>query len=116
MKEIIPNVPLIGFPKGIGNFYKDYFRETGLDVISLDYEVDINWAAKELQPLGCVQGNLDPLLLVQGGDKMLNQARKILETFSSGAHVFNLGHGITPDVPLKNVGKLSEFLKNWKKA
>lgn len=111
MKTEAPDIPLIGFPKGAGEFYKDYFRMTGLDAISIDYDVDPIWAASELQPIGCVQGNLNPALLVEGGDAMLNQAGAILEAFSGGPHVFNLGHGIVPQTPPANVEALSRFLK-----
>ncbi len=111
MKIEAPDIPLIGFPKGAGEFYKEYFRQTGLDAISIDYDVDPMWAANELQTIGCVQGNLNPALLVEGGDAMLNQANIILEAFSGGPHVFNLGHGIVPQTPPENVEALSRFLK-----
>jgi len=112
LKEEAPGIPIIGFSKGVGDLYKDYFRETGVDAISIDFDVDLDWAAKELQPMGCIQGNLDPAYLVKGGGEMLDQAKRILEAFSSGPHVFNLGHGITPEVPVENVAALSKFLKS----
>ena len=111
MKTEAPDIPLIGFPKGAGEFYKDYFRMTGLDAISIDYDVDPIWAASELQPIGCVQGNLNPAFLVERGNAMLRQASAILETLSGGPHVFNLGHGIVPQTPPANVEALSRFLK-----
>ena len=111
LKAKAPTIPLIGFPKGAGVFYTDYFRETGLDAISIDYDIDPEWAARELQPLGCVQGNLDPALLVGGGERMLDQARRILKALEGGPHVFNLGHGIVPGTPPENVATLSRFLK-----
>ena len=112
IRKEAPDIPLIGFAKGIGSFYKDYFKETKLDAISIDFDVDLEWAAKELQPFGCLQGNLDPALLVEGGDKMITQAEKILETLGGGAHVFNLGHGIVPETPVENIAALSRFLKS----
>ena len=112
IRKEAPGIPMIGFAKGVGPFYKDYFRETGLDAISIDYNVDLEWAAKELQPFGCLQGNLDPALLIEGGDKMMAQAEKILKTLEGGTHVFNLGHGIVPETPVENVAALSRFLKS----
>lgn len=111
MKKIAPEVPLIGFPKGAGVFYKPYFSETGLDALSLDYDIDLDWAAKELHTIGCLQGNLDPSLLVEGGTRLIEQSSAILEKFKNGPHVFNLGHGIVPETPPENVDALSNFLK-----
>lgn len=111
LKQKYPEIPLIGFPKGVGKFYKPYFKETGLDALSIDYDVDLDWAAKELQGLGCLQGNLDPGLLVEGGDALLHQTDMILQKLKGGAHVFNLGHGIVPETPPENVGAVSSFLK-----
>ena len=116
LKAEIPNIPLIGFPKGAGKFYKVYFKETGLDAINIDYDVDPAWAAAELQPIGCVQGNLNPALLVEGGDRMLDEARKIIAALQDGPHVFNLGHGIVSPTLPENVAVLSEFLKSYKKG
>lgn len=111
LKEKYPEIPLIGFPKGAGDFYKPYFKETGLDALSIDYDVDLDWAAKELQAIGCLQGNLDPSLLVKGGEDLINQTGTILDKLKDGPHVFNLGHGIVPETPPENVGAVSEFLK-----
>ena len=65
--------------------------------------VDAGWAAENLQTRTCVQGNLDQTLLVTGGDKLISETKRIVETFSQGPHIFNLGHGITPDADPKNV-------------
>lgn len=115
LKKEIPHIPLIGFPKGAGEFSRVYFKETNLDAINIDYSVDLNWAVKELQPIGCVQGNLDPTLLVEGGNKLLEKVREIVTAFQNGPYVFNLGHGIVPETPPENVAALSAFLKSCKR-
>lgn len=115
LKQRHPDVPLIGYPKGVGRRAKAYFAQSGVDAVSIDWKTDPVWAARHLQPLGCVQGNLDPGLLIGGGKKMLEAAEHILEVFSGGPHVFNLGHGITPDVPPENVAELSAFLRAWRR-
>ncbi|MGY8985071.1 MAG: uroporphyrinogen decarboxylase [Sphingomonadales bacterium] len=114
IKKIYPDVPIIGFPKGAGSKYIEFVKKTGIDGVSLDTGFSLEFAAKNIQPLVAVQGNLDPRLMVVGGDKMLLEAERILSSFKNGPHIFNLGHGFTPDVPPENVALLSEFLKSWK--
>jgi len=92
-----PGVPVIGFPRGAGAGYAGFAEATGVAAVALDASVDPAWAARTLQPQGCVQGNLDPLLLVLGGAALERATRACVEAFAGGPHVFNLGHGITPD-------------------
>ena len=103
LKEKHPGVPVIGFPRGAGGGYARFAAESGADAIALDTSVDPAWAKRELQNRLCVQGNLDPLLLVIGGDALVEGTRKVVEGFAGGPHVFNLGHGITPDADPANV-------------
>ena len=101
-----PDVPVIGFPKGAGEKLPAYARETGVDAIGLDETVDPLWAAREL-PVGMpVQGNLDPLLLLAGGDQFEVAVRHILDAFAERPHVFNLGHGIDKETPIAHVDRL----------
>ena len=106
LKKSCPDIPVIAFPKGAGAAYETYFRETDVSAISLDTSIDPIWAAKTLQPIGPVQGNLDPLLLVAGGDEMDRAIDHLLETLGHGPWIFNLGHGIVPQVPPENVERL----------
>jgi uroporphyrinogen decarboxylase len=69
------------------------------------------WAAENLQPKMCVQGNLDPSLLVTGGEKLIAETKRVVDTFKNGPHIFNLGHGITPDAPPENVCKMIEAIR-----
>lgn len=114
MKARFPHVPMLGFPRGAGGAAARYFRETGMDGLSLDTGVSPVWARDELQTHGCVQGNLDPLLLVAGGDEMRAQATHILETLGGGPFIFNLGHGIVPQTPPDHVGELVSLVKDWR--
>lgn len=106
-----PDVPIIGFPRMAGGNYLPYVQATGVQCVALDTSVDPAWAARELQPHACVQGNLDPLLLVQGGDALTKAAKAVVERFSGGPHIFNLGHGITPDADLDNVHRMLEAVR-----
>ncbi len=109
-----PDVPVIGFPKGAGAKIPAYARETGVDAVGLDETVDPAWADREL-PAGLpVQGNLDPLLLLTGGDELDIAARHILDSFAGRPHVFNLGHGIDKETPIAHVERLLEVVRTWR--
>jgi uroporphyrinogen decarboxylase len=114
LKERHPGVPVIGFPKGAGGKLAAYARETGIDAIGLDETVDPLWAAKELPDGLPVQGNLDPLVLVAGGEKLDAAARRILDAFAGRPHIFNLGHGILQDTPIAHVEQLIAIVKGAK--
>lgn len=106
-----PDVPVIVFPREAGDKYKGFLRATGADALAIDTSVDASWAAEHLQPDGCVQGNLDPKLMVTGGEDLTREARRITDAFAKGPHIFNLGHGITPDADPDNVHRLLEEIR-----
>ena len=106
LKARHPHAVVIGFPKGAGGKLPAYAREVGADAIGLDETVDPNWAHHNLPKDLPVQGNLDPLALITGGD-MLDQAiTRIIDAFQDRPHIFNLGHGILPDTPIAHVEAL----------
>lgn len=102
VKAAHPDVPVIGFPKGAGEHYRDYRTKTGIDALGLDWTVPLSMA-RELQREGAVQGNLDPLRLVAGGKALADGVDSILRTLGGGPLIFNLGHGITPETPVAHV-------------
>jgi uroporphyrinogen decarboxylase len=108
-----PDVPVIGFPKGAGEKLPAYARETGVDAVGIDETIDPLWAARELPAGMPVQGNLDPLLLLAGGDELDTAARRILDAFAGRPHVFNLGHGIDKETPIAHVERLLEAVRGW---
>lgn len=108
-----PGVPVIGFPRGAGILYASYVDETGVNGVSLDSSVPLEWAARTLQPKCTVQGNLDPILLVAGGEAMDAGIDRVLKTLGQGPFIFNLGHGIIPPTPPENVARLAERVKAW---
>lgn len=109
-----PAVPIIGFPKGAGEKLPAYARETGVDALGLDETIDPLWAHANL-PAGLpVQGNLDPLLLIAGGEELERQTLRVLEAFADRPHVFNLGHGIGQTTPLEHVGQLLSLVRGWR--
>lgn len=113
MKEKYPHIPIIGFPREAGKGYKDYIHQTGVDAVSIDQHVDLNYAKTELQVAKPLQGNLDPSLVVEGGARMKAGIEKILSTLGP-SHIFNLGHGITPDTPPAHVAELVKIVRSYK--
>ena len=111
LKARHPDIPIIGFPRGAGTLYVPYATETGIDAVSLDTTVSVAWAAEALQSKLPVQGNLDPILLVAGGDALDREVERILSGFSGGAHIFNLGHGVTQTTPPETVERLAQRLR-----
>src|SRR3546814_20458324 len=91
LKVLHPDTPVIGFPKGAGGKLAAYANETGVDAIGLDETVDPVWADGALPTHLPVQGNLDPLALVAGGETLDGAIDRILAAFPDRPHIFNLG-------------------------
>lgn len=106
-----PGTPIIGFPKGAGGKLAAYARETGVDALGIDETVDPVWANAILPDGLPVQGNLDPLALLTGGPALDAAIDSIVSAFAGRPHIFNLGHGITPDVPIAHVEALLARLR-----
>ncbi|WP_174274893.1 uroporphyrinogen decarboxylase [Sphingomonas bacterium] len=106
-----PGVPMIGFPKGIGEKLPEYARDTGFDAIGIDETIDPVWADQALPPALPVQGNLDPLALVAGGDALDRAVAAVRAAFANRPHIFNLGHGILQDTPIVHVERLLAMLR-----
>jgi uroporphyrinogen decarboxylase len=114
IRQRFPEVPIIGFPKGAGEKLPAYARETGVDALGLDETIDPLWAHANL-PAGLpVQGNLDPLLLIAGGQELERQTLRVLEAFADRPHIFNLGHGIGQTTPLEHVDQLLSLVRGWR--
>ena len=111
LKKRHPDTPIIGFPKGAGGKLRAYAAETGVDAIGLDETVDPVWAGKELPSGMPVQGNLDPLALIAGGEALRTATRRILDAFADRPHIFNLGHGIQQTTPIAHVEELVMLVK-----
>ena len=106
-----PGLKIIGFPKGAGGKLPAYADETGVDALGLDETVDPAWAARVLPADLPVQGNLDPLALLAGGEALENAVARILSTFEGRPHIFNLGHGIVKETPIANVEHLLSLVR-----
>ena len=103
LKARHPGIPVIAFPREAGDKYIGFAKATGADCVAIDDSVTAEWAAEYVQVDGCVQGNLASRHMVTGGQELIDETRRIVKTFSKGPHIFNLGHGITPDADPDNV-------------
>ena len=108
-----PLVPIIGFPRGAGAMTARFVEATGVQGVSCDTSMPLA-AMADLGRKTCVQGNLDPLLLVAGGEPLEERTREILERMEGKRFVFNLGHGIVPEAPPEHVAQLVELVKGWR--
>jgi uroporphyrinogen decarboxylase len=116
LRSTHPSVPVIAFPRAAGLLYDGYTEATQVDCIGLDSTVPLGWATDAIQRgLGrCIQGNLDPLMLVVGGQPMAAEVNRILLAASQGPFVFNLGHGIEKTTPPEDVADLVKQVQAWR--
>lgn len=113
MKAKYPQVPIIGFPREASSAgYSAYVRQTGIDGMSIDFNVDVNLAKQDWQSVKPLQGNLDPALLVEGGAPMRHALAHIMQTFGP-KHIMNLGHGVVPQTPPEHVAEMVKFIREY---
>jgi uroporphyrinogen decarboxylase len=101
-----PGVKVIGFPRGAGRNIPRYVDETGVGAVSLESGIDRNFAREEIQSRVPVQGNVDPQILLAGGEALDREVDAVLKAFGNGPHIFNLGHGILPQTPVAHVERM----------
>lgn len=111
LKQRHPETPIIAFPRGAGPRYAGLHKAIGADCIAFDDGITAPWAAESLQPGGCVQGNLKSSHMVTGGEALVRETRAIVDALNNGPHIFNLGHGITPDADPDNVALMIETVR-----
>jgi uroporphyrinogen decarboxylase len=106
LRERKPDARVIGFPRGAGASIPRYVAETGVDAVSLESEIDRDFARDEIQSRVAVQGNVDPQILLEGGAALDREVDDVLEKFGAGPLIFNLGHGILPQTPIAHVERM----------
>ncbi|MGR3322085.1 MAG: uroporphyrinogen decarboxylase [Pseudooceanicola sp.] len=111
LKSRHPGLPVIAFPRGAGEKYEGFHAATGADCVAVDDAVSAEWVAAHVQPGGCVQGNLASRHMVTGGQELVDETRRIVKALSGGPHIFNLGHGITPDADPENVQLMIDTIR-----
>jgi len=105
-----PNLPIIGFPRGAGSWLTRYAEATGVNGIGVDQMTDI--AAVKLPSGVALQGNLDPVLLLQGGDAMRGEAKRLVQAMKDKPFIFNLGHGVMQPTPPDHVAELVAAIRD----
>jgi uroporphyrinogen decarboxylase len=110
-KRRCPDVPVIGFPRGIGDYLGPYARATGVDAIGIDETTGLYWADRELPPGMPIQGNIDPLALEAGGEALDRAATRLLRELPERPLVLNLGHGISQHTPIAHVERLLQIVR-----
>jgi uroporphyrinogen decarboxylase len=111
LKARHPGLPIIAFPREAGAGYIGFAKATGADCVALDNSVSPEWGAENVQKDGCVQGNLAPEHMVTGGQALIDATRRVVDAFKGGPHIFNLGHGITPDASPDNVSLMIDTVR-----
>jgi len=113
LKQKHPKIPVIGFPKGAGLYLKNYLT-TGIDMLGIDMQTPVDFAILQAGKIP-LQGNLDPLLLAYDIQGALKETDRILNANKNRPFVFNLGHGMIPEMPVAHVEKLVEKLKAYRR-
>jgi uroporphyrinogen decarboxylase len=111
IRKVLPDIPLIGFPRLAGPLLPEYAQRTGVNTVGMDTGMDPRWAAANVPLEFGLQGNMDPQALVAGGAAMEAEARSILAAMRGRPFVFNLGHGIVPPTPPEHVAALARVLR-----
>ena len=106
-------IPVICFPKGINENYKNFNNIVKPDGINIDPMLEPNWCKKNLKNV-VIQGGLDPKILLKSEKEITDAATKYIETFRDIPYIFNLGHGLLPETDPDNVEKLIKHYRNFK--
>jgi uroporphyrinogen decarboxylase len=111
LRDLGVTVPIIGFPRGAGAQVAAYAGETGITALGVDTQTPADFAIEITPERFPLQGNLDPQTLVVGGETLERAAHDVLIAFQAAPHIFNLGHGITPDATPEKVAELVRIVK-----
>jgi uroporphyrinogen decarboxylase len=104
-------VPIIGFPRGAGALIGRYAHETGVTALGVDTQTPAAFVRREAPAGMALQGNFDPQMLICGGAALAAEAHRVVEDFKGSPHIFNLGHGITPQTPPEHLTALVAAVK-----
>lgn len=109
-----PGAKIIGFPRGAGSNLPAYVDASAVDAVSIDWATEPSLIRERVQNKVAVQGNLDPMALLAGGDALDRAVDDVLANFAGGRFIFNLGHGITPETPIANVERMLKRVRAFR--
>jgi uroporphyrinogen decarboxylase len=112
VRKAAPDAKIIGFPRGAGAQLPSYVAQTGVDAVSIDWTAEPKLIRDHVQNRVAVQGNLDPLALIAGGNTLDQAVDDVLENYAAGRLIFNLGHGITPETPIAHVEQMLRRIRS----
>jgi len=108
-------VPVIGFPRGASGLAEDYVAGSRVNAVGLDVQASAR-LGQQLQKTTTIQGSLDPLLLLAGGDALTRRVDQLLQQWGDGPYIFNLGHGIIKETPIAHVEQVVAQVTSWRGA
>ncbi len=111
LRSLGVDVPIIGFPRGAATMLQSYTSQVDVNGVGLDTAVNPKSVLNAVPEKMAVQGHLDPLLLIAGGDAMDQRVRDILAAYKDRPHIFNLGHGVRPETPIAHVERVVELVR-----
>jgi uroporphyrinogen decarboxylase len=114
VRQHMPKVKIIGFPRGAGALLPAYVERTGVDAVSIDWTAEPSLIRERVQNRVAVQGNLDPLALIAGGEALDRAVDEVLMNYANGRLIFNLGHGIQPETPIAHVERMIERVRAYR--
>ena len=114
VRKQVPDAKIIGFPRGAGALLPSSVEATGVDAVSIDWATEPSLIRNKVQGRVAIQGNLDPLVLIAGGDALDRAIDDVLANFAAGRLIFNLGHGIQPETPIAHVEQMVKRVRAYK--
>jgi len=114
IRKHVAHAKIVGFPRGAGTKLTQFVSTVLVDAVGLDWMVDLTFAREEIQTRRPVQGNLDPLVLLTGGEPLDRAIDAILEALAQRPFIFNLGHGVLPETPIAHVERLIARVRGFK--
>jgi uroporphyrinogen decarboxylase len=113
VRKVFPHAPIIGFPRAATQQgYEAYAKATGVNGLSIDTSASMRWAAASLGDKVALQGNLDPIALIAGGETLDTAIDRILSDTAGIPLIFNLGHGVLPETPPDHVARLVSRIRS----
>jgi uroporphyrinogen decarboxylase len=114
VRKQMPEAKIIGFPRGAGALLPAYVGATAVNAVSIDWTTDPAFIRERVQNHVAVQGNLDPLALIAGGDALDRAVDDVLSNYGKGRLIFNLGHGIQPETPIAHVERMVARVREYR--
>ncbi len=113
LKQRYPSIPRICFPRGSGKNIISFIDQVDCNVLAVDekYPQQLKEIARKKNII--LQGNLNPTILAEGGERMKRKIKQILFDFKKNKHIFNLSHGVLPNTPIVNVSTAIEIVREY---